>query len=258
VRPSRPVPTRLAAADRLAIPGRLAIPTALGILAAVALACAGCAPAGPPRTAPAATVAAPSAVGDGHEASSDRDGAVIVTIGDSIMAGFGLDPDEAWPALLAGSTGREVVNLGCSGAGFVAEGDCDADFSGLVDQAAAEHPSLVIVQSSDNDVDEDAATLDEATMAAVTALHAADPDARIVGMNTLWNPSWEEPEAIAGSTDALRAAVEAVGGTFVDIGQPLHGRLDLLQWDEEHPNAEGQRVLRQIVADALARAGVTL
>ncbi|MFS0732812.1 SGNH/GDSL hydrolase family protein [Microbacterium sp. 1P10UB] len=185
-------------------------------------------------------------------------GGVIVTIGDSIMAGYGLDPDEAWPALMADTTGRDVVNISCSGAGFVAVGDCDTDFAGLIGEAAAQHPSLIIVQSSDNDADEDADDLDAATMDAVTALHDAAPDARIVGLSTLWNPSWDAPDAIAWSSDALQAAVEAVGGRFVDIGQPLHDRADLLQWDEEHPNVAGQRELRTTVLSALAESDITL
>ena len=241
---------------------------------ALVLTTAGCAAEQPSRVLP--TAAAPSTSGtsvlggvdagqtdadagaSAAGATDDVDGGVIVTIGDSIMAGYGLDPDEAWPALMGDSTGRDVVNISCSGAGFVAVGDCDTDFAGLIEEAAAQHPSLIIVQSSDNDADEDADDLDTATMDAVTALHDAAPDARIVGLSTLWNPSWDAPDAIAWSSDALQEAVEAVGGRFVDIGQPLHGRADLLQWDEEHPNAAGQRELRATVLSALAEADIAL
>ena len=96
--------------------------------------------------------------GDGVDAAANttvgaaRSG-LVVTIGDSIMAGLGVDPDDAWPELLASSTGADIVNLGCSGAGFLAVGDCGTDFDGLVDEAVTFSPDLVIVQSSDNDLD---------------------------------------------------------------------------------------------------------
>lgn len=182
----------------------------------------------------------------------------IVTIGDSIMAGFGLDEDEAWPALLASDTGLEVVNLACSGAGFVVEGDCGEAFSGLIPAANDADPDLILIQSSDNDLFESEDDIDTDTAATIAALHAALPDARIVGIGTLWQLPFDEPDSIGWSSDALESAVTGVGGTFVSIGQPLQDDSDLVQWDEEHPTAEGQRVLLAAVVSALDGAGVSL
>ena len=44
----------------------------------------------------------------------------------------------------------------------------------------------------------------------------------------------------------------------ISIGQPLRDHPQLLQWDGEHPNEQGQRVLSDAVARALDDAGVTL
>lgn len=181
----------------------------------------------------------------------------IVTIGDSIMAGYGLDPADAWPALLATDEGATVTNLGCSGAGFVSVGDCDVSFDGLIDEAVAADPDIVIIQSSDNDDGEDD-LLAGATMSTLVALRDALPRARIVGLSTLWNQPWEEPDEIDASTDALEDAVRAVGGTFVDIGQPLSDDPDLMQFDDEHPTAAGQEALLEAILAALAGEGVTL
>jgi acyl-CoA thioesterase I len=246
------------------VPSVRSLLPATALAGALLLACAGCAGevaaagdvsadgAGPSQTASAAASVAPS------PSAHPDSGLTVVTIGDSIMAGYGLDPDAAWPMLLGASTGATVVNLACSGAGFVAVGDCDTDFAGLIDPAVEAHPDVVLVQSSDNDSDEDRATIDEATLSTITALRAALPTARIVGLSTLWDPSWEEPDAIDWASAALRHAVHAVGGEFVEIGQPLQGRVDLLQWDEEHPNDDGQIVLSDVVARALDDAGVRL
>ena len=42
--------------------------------------------------------------------------AEIVVIGDSLVFGYGVDVDQAWPQKLSGLTGRNVVNLGLIGA----------------------------------------------------------------------------------------------------------------------------------------------
>ncbi len=234
------------------------------VIAVAALALSGCAAAVPdgyadarrpeaardaPTTAPvpAARAAAPSATGG-----------LVVTIGDSIMAGLGLDEDEAWPALLARDTGADIVNLSCSGAGFTIEGDCGDDLGGLVDEAIAMDPAVVIIQSSDNDLDAAQDEIDDATRAAVDRLRAGLPDARLIGIDTLWHIDDDEPDAIGWASDALQSALDADDGVFVSIGQPLRGRPDLLQWDGEHPTAEGQVVLADAVEAALDEAGITL
>lgn len=183
----------------------------------------------------------------------------VVTIGDSIMAGYGLDDESAaWPALLATSTGLPVTNLGCSGAGFIAVGGCGTDFQGLIAQAAAANPSLVIIESSDNDLGQSAGDIQAATTSTIAALHAALPNARIVAFGTLWDQPGGVPQEVADSTAAIQAAVAAVGGTFVDIGQPLAGDDQLLQSDSEHPTVAGQQVLVQTIRSALTANGIAL
>src|SRR5689334_3150929 len=56
----------------------------------------------------------------------------VVTIGDSIMAGYGLDDGQAWPDLLAAQDGESIANVSCSGAGFIAVGGCGTTFDGLL------------------------------------------------------------------------------------------------------------------------------
>ena len=184
--------------------------------------------------------------------------ALVVTIGDSIMSGYGLDPDDAWPVLLSDVTGARVVNLACAGAGFVAVGDCGTDYAGLADEAIAMNPAVVIIQSSDNDVDQDRDDIRTGTADTLAQLRDDLPDATIVGIGTLWHLSPDEPASIGWSTEALESAVTDADGVFVSIGQPLRGHPDLLQWDGEHPNVLGQVVLSAAVREALARAGVDL
>ena len=49
-------------------------------------------------------------------------------------------------------------------------------------------------------------------------------------------------------------SVSAVGGTYLDIGNPLAGRPDLMQGGDVHPTAAGQVVVASAVEAGLARA----
>jgi hypothetical protein len=81
--------------------------------------------------------------------------------------------------------GADIVNLGCSGAGFTITGDCGDDYAGLVQQAIALHPAVVLIQSSDNDSGASQDDIDASTRATVDELRAALPDAQLIGIATL-------------------------------------------------------------------------
>lgn len=220
---------------------------------------AGCSASAPDRTAPASPTDSLSvAAVDAAPSPPRASGGLVVTIGDSIMAGLGLDADESWPSLVARDTGADIVNLGCSGAGFTIIGDCGDDYAGLVQQAIALHPAIVLIQSSDNDSGASQDEIDASTRATVDELRAALPGAQLVGIATLWHLDWDEPDAIGWSSDALQRAVAEDDGVFLSLGQPLRGRPELLQWDGEHPNSDGQIVLSDAVEAALDDAGVIL
>lgn len=231
---------------------------ALAAVASVTLVLAGCAGVRTNDSAAQEERSAPRDAATPAPTQITRPDATIVTIGDSIMAGFGLDPGDAWPELVAEQTSAPIVNLACSGAGFVMVGDCGADLPTIAADAVSLDPGIVILQSSDNDLEEDPAEIAASTRATVVALHAALPEARIIGMSTLWNAPWEAPESIVRGSAALQSAVDAAGGTFISLGQPFQEDPDLLQWDGEHPTAEGQRVLADRVITALAASGITL
>jgi lysophospholipase L1-like esterase len=73
-------------------------------------------------------------------------GSVVLALGDSLTAGAGVPPEEAWPALLAARTGWAVVNGGVSG---------DTSAAALLRLPALleEHrPVLVLVTLGGNDM----------------------------------------------------------------------------------------------------------
>ena len=83
----------------------------------------------------------------GHDAiAADR---VIVALGDSLTAGLGVAPDEAWPALLEARLQQEglqyrVVNAGVSG-------DTSAGGVSRLDWVLRNNPEIVIVALGAND-----------------------------------------------------------------------------------------------------------
>ncbi|MDQ1136911.1 acyl-CoA thioesterase-1 [Microbacterium sp. SORGH_AS 1204] len=207
--------------------------------------------AGPPLAAPARGATA-SPVSSSAQTATEH----VVTLGDSIMSGFGLSPRDAWPSLLAERARISVTNLACPGMGFVVQGDCGTPYSGLIPAIAALQPDLLIVQSSSNDFWLDSDEISDDTVDTIETLHAAAPAARIIALSTIWNDDPEVPDDTAVTSEALRDAVESVGGVYIDLGQPLAGHPDWLQPDDVHPTARGQRAIEQTVMSALQDAGV--
>ncbi|MFP3465047.1 SGNH/GDSL hydrolase family protein [Leifsonia sp. SIMBA_070] len=173
----------------------------------------------------------------------------VAVIGDSIESGLGLDADEAWPALVAQTEGWELDNLSVPGAGFVAQGSNGADFSAQVDAAIASKPQLVLIGASDNDLGTDMTQVADAMQTQVARLRSALPDARIVGYNAL---SGEAGDAdLAPLDSALQQAVDAVHGSWVDLGEPYRDLAGLEQDDGEHPTLPGQQAIAAVVESKL-------
>jgi acyl-CoA thioesterase-1 len=173
----------------------------------------------------------------------------VVVIGDSIESGLGLEPTEAWPALLASTHGWRLDNLSEPGAGFVAPGPDGDNFSAQVDRAIALKPQLVFIGASDNDLDSDGAQVAAAMQQAVQRLSAALPGTRLVGFNALSGAAADDE--LAGVNTSLQHAVLAAGGTWLDLGQPYRGQADLVQDDGEHPTLPGQQAIAATVAAKL-------
>ena len=243
----------------MTVPARRVALIAVGIVAGVAVLGAGAysvaaatglvrgpQPAFPPPLAEkiAAAPAPPSA------AATTASAPVVVAIGDSIMSGHGLDPAQAWPALLAADSGWQLSNLAADGAGFVTPGDDGSTFQAQVDAAVQLKPSVVVISASSNDLGQGDLAAGQATLAALESLRSALPQAQIVGVSAFWGDE-APPEQLGRLNADLQASVLAVGGDYLDIGQPLADQANLMQDDDVHPTEVGQQQLAAVIGPQL-------
>lgn len=182
---------------------------------------------------------------------------MVVAIGDSIMEGHGLASDEAWLADLAISSAWNFTNLASDGSGFVTRGNDRDTFADQAVVAAKLHPDVIIVSASSNDLGTSDTTIDNSTMSVIQRLHAALPSAKIIAVSAIWGDT-DVPSQLAAINAAMHKAAVLADGSYIDVGQPLAGRPDLMQADDVHPTAAGQRVLAASVSQALTSDDVTL
>ena len=206
-------------------------------------------PAAPatPSTAPAAPSVAPALVAAAPPKK-------VLMIGDSIMKGYGLTPGEAWPELISATNGWDLTSLACDGAGFLAPGspdECGNTFVDVSRTAATLTPDLIIIEGSSNDFGQPNSQLLSATVTALTILRSEFPNAEIIGLSTVWSDT-EPPAQLADINSQVEQAVIAVGGRYLDIGQPFGAHPELLQGDDVHPTVAGQVALAAAIQTAIA------
>jgi acyl-CoA thioesterase-1 len=194
----------------------------------------------------AALVAA--ACGDQREAALPA-GSVVLVVGDSISAGYGVEPQQAWPARLAQRTGWRIVAAGING-------DRTSGGRQRLPALIDEHrPALVLIELGGNDL----------LRGVPAAQIAGNLDAMI------------EKARAGGARVALMAAPQpsvlgavtglAAAGLYADLARrrkvPLieHALPSVLsdadlRQDAIHPNAAGHGVLAERAFEELARSGV--
>ena len=168
---------------------------------------------------------------------------VVVVLGDSLTAGLGVAPEEAYPALLEARLRREgfdyrVVNAGVSG---------DTSAGGLrrVDWALKTHPQIVVVALGANDGlrGQPVAALRDNLTRIIERARAAGARVLLAGMRVPPNYGADYARAFAGVYPAVARTTGAALAPFLLDGVAGDARLN--QADGIHPTAEGQRVIAE-------------
>ena len=174
---------------------------------------------------------------------------VIVALGDSLTAGFGLLPEDAYPTLLEQRLRREgyhyrVVNAGVSG---------DTTAAGLrrVDWVLRSRPAVVIVALGANDGlrHQSVAAMRDNLVEIVKRLRAAGAGVLLAGMRVPPNYGAEFAQAYeAVFTDLAKAHKIALAP---DLMAGFGERLEFFLPDRIHPNESAQPAVLDNVWKAL-------
>jgi len=198
------------------------------LLAACLALCAGCAP---------------------DKAEPLPPGTAVLVLGDSLSAGYGLTPAQAWPAHLAERTGWRVINAGVSGD---KSRDALARLPALLDAHA---PRLVLVELGGNDM---LHRLPEAQTRADLARILDQIRARGSLAVLLATPRPSLAGAVFQSLSAAPFYAELAKEARVPLIEDALARVlsdPALKLDALHPNADGQALLAGMVQQDLRRLG---
>ncbi|MEU0496060.1 SGNH/GDSL hydrolase family protein [Mycobacterium sp. NPDC006124] len=188
-----------------------------------------------------------------------------VFIGDSYTAGDG-GGGLRWTQLVADREGWQEVNLARGGTAFEATSDAKGcglafcpNYGEMIPEAVKSNPDVVVISGGRNDASqyEDALSARRefaAIEATFDSLRGALPNAEIYAVSPVWDDD-PAPNSIALMGRDVQAAVTKVGGTYLDIGEPLAGRPDLMSSDGVHPNDQGYRVIAIAVGAKLNQTG---
>ena len=169
----------------------------------------------------------------------------IVCFGDSLTAGFGLDPGRSYPDLLQGEFDRKghryrVVNMGVSG-------DTTQDGLARLPMVLAEHPQIVVLEFGANDGlrGQPVSVAEQNQARIIEALQKAG--ARVVLAGITLPPNYG-PEYLNRFNAmypelAKRYRLPLIPFLLADVAT----RPNLMQRDGLHPNAEGTRLVAQNV-----------
>jgi acyl-CoA thioesterase-1 len=175
----------------------------------------------------------------------------ILAFGDSLTAGFGLAPDEAFPVRLAARLKADGYDVEVANAGV--SGDTTSGGLARIDWALAAHPDIVLLELGANDmlrgIDPKLvqANLD-AMLARLTAAHIK---VLLTGMKAPGNWGADYRQAFDGIYPALAKKYGVPLYPFFLDGVALDEKLN--QADGLHPNKAGVEVIVTRIAPAIER-----
>lgn len=188
---------------------------------------------------------APTAEQPATEPSAEEEAPLVVFLGDSLTAGYGLAEEQAFPALVAAALRAEgravrVVNAGVSG---------DTTAGGLrrVDWLVRQRPDVLVVCLGGNDGLRGLALEDSERNLRETVARARAAGARVLLAGMLIPPNYGPDYTEAFAAMYPRVAEEAGVVLLPFLLEGVGGDPALNQADGIHPTAEGQAIVAETV-----------
>jgi len=185
----------------------------------------------PPSFPPAASATSVPVASASPTSSSPTSSApalpVVAFLGDTYTAGDGATSQALrWSSIVCADFGWAEKNFSFGGTGYSTGGPSPrgTPYTARVAALVAKAPSIVIVAGGSADIESTngPTAIKAGVTATFTALRAALPNATIIAESPLWS-STKPPATLALVATDVKAAVAAVHGRYLDIGQPLVG-----------------------------------
>jgi hypothetical protein len=169
----------------------------------------------------------------------------VAFLGDDFL-GVGASADaKRWTSIVCADFGWTEKDFGFGGTGYSTGGTLTGGqpYSARVAALVATAPSIVIVEGGRFDIQSPngPTKIKQGVTATFTALRAALPNATIIAESPTWSLT-KPPATLALVQADVKAAVAAVHGRYLDIGEPLVGAPTLLG-PHTLPNDAGYAVL---------------
>lgn len=186
-------------------------------------------------------------------------GSVVSVIGDSYTTGGGR---ERWPDAIARRTGWDVQVDGADGSSYQIGGYTGHDFSGpkfpdQVVRLAPQHPDLVIIMGSRNDMNHIEPPYPTIVQDTLRAIRRAVPLTPVLVVGSFW-PNSTPPDSLFRIHAILKAAAARIScSSFLDpIAEGWFAHPEgLIGPDGEHPTVAGLRHVADLYQRDLTRLG---
>lgn len=183
----------------------------------------------------------PAAAGSPRAQAPADSRPIVLCVGTSLTAGYGLDPGQAWPALLQARLDATQIPLRVVNAGV--SGETSAGALGRIDWLLRHKPRVLLLETGANDAlrGQDLGPLRENLAAILARAKALSPPPELVLFEMDVPPNYGaayRAELRALYPDVARSAGATLMPFFLD-GVAGHPELNLP--DGIHPNAEGHR-----------------
>lgn len=180
---------------------------------------------------------------------------VAAFLGDDFTGGVGATSQATrWSSLVAANYGWSEQNFGVAGTGYSTGGTAGGTpYTARIAALAAIAPAIVIVAGGRFDIESanGPTKIKTGVTATFKALRAALPKAVIIAESPVW-PLTKPPATLALVAADVKAAVAAVGGRYLDIGEPLFG-LSADVGPHSLPNDAGHAALAKAFETAYSR-----
>jgi acyl-CoA thioesterase-1 len=175
----------------------------------------------------------------------------LAVLGDSLAAGYGLEPEQAFPALLQAALkadGRNVVVVNDGVSGDTSAGGLDR-----LDWILGDKPDIVLIELGANDAlrGVDPTTAEHNLAAIIEKLRAADVTVWLAGMMAPRNLGPDYVAAFDGIYKRLADKYQVPLYPFVLDGVAQDPALN--QADGLHPNAKGAQVIAERLLPFITR-----